>query len=70
MIKKNCQKCIICKKSITGVDKWIENLVFCVKCFRVVNKGIQQRKDQEAKNWYNPSWTESEYYHYVFDHFC
>jgi hypothetical protein len=27
-------------------------------------------KDKKSKDWYNPNWTDDEYFHYVYDHFC
>jgi hypothetical protein len=69
-VKKAYYRCTICKKDITGVDKWIENLVFCVKCFRAVDKEVQQKKKEKLKNWYRSDMTDDEYYHSVFDLFC
>lgn len=67
---KTFNTCKTCEKKITGVEKWDTGLVYCVKCFRIIEKKKQLIKDKEKKNWYNPNWTDYEYYHYVFDHFC
>ena len=67
---KKYNKCIICANPITGVEKIYSGLIFCPKCFRVLVKEEKRQKEEKEKNWYNPNWTESEYYHYVFDHFC
>jgi hypothetical protein len=67
---KTYQKCEVCKKSITGVEKWDGALVYCCRCFRVIEKAKQLEKDKKSKDWYNPNWTDDEYFHYVYDHFC
>ena len=64
------KKCTACKNDIPGVEKWDGELVYCPKCFRVIVKKEKIKKEQEAKDWYNPNWTDDEYFHYVYDHFC
>ena len=67
---KTFNKCKTCGKNITGVEKWDADYVYCVKCFRVIEKELRRIKEENDKNWYNPNWTEGEYYNYIFDHFC
>jgi hypothetical protein len=67
---KKYQKCTTCEKLITGVEKWGAQLVYCCKCFRVIEKAKKIEKEKKEKDWYKPEWTLDEYYHYVFDHFC
>jgi hypothetical protein len=62
--------CKSCAKKITGVEKWGNGFVYCVKCFRVIEKEIQRKKDEAKKNWYRPEMTDDEYFHYVYDNFC
>ena len=62
--------CRTCRKTITGVEKYDSELVYCFKCFRIIEKAKRKIKEEERKNWYNPSWTDDEYFHYVYDHFC
>jgi len=69
-LKKIRNKCATCTTDITGVEKWDNGKVWCVKCFRVIEKERQKIKDEERKNWFKPGMSEDEYYHKIFDLFC
>jgi len=67
---KTFNKCKICEKKITGVEKWDDGCVYCFKCFKSIEKERQSKKEQEKKNWYKPGMTEGEYHQKIFDLFC
>ncbi len=63
-------KCKTCRKSITGVEKWYGNDVYCFQCSKAIEKEKQRIREEKLRNWYRPDMTDDEYFHAVFDLFC
>lgn len=67
---KSYNYCHTCKNKITGVERWEDKFVYCVKCHNILEKEKQAKREYEKKNWYRSDMTDYEFYHKVFDLFC